>query len=165
MDDIAREAYLTKGSLYHYIESKEELLYCLVLAMLDEHAAMREEIEATTGLSAEQRLAIHLRKRAEFVVAHIPLTTVYRSDVDRLGDCRREAIRPLEREAAKYMAAQISAARGGTPGREDRLRYEAECVMSVIDDLYRWSAPLEPSRAIDVCVRYAMSGVTAPGNA
>ncbi|MFW6181976.1 MAG: TetR/AcrR family transcriptional regulator [Spirochaetota bacterium] len=46
MEDIAREAELSKGTLYLYFENKEELIYALLLEVLE---GLKERVERACG--------------------------------------------------------------------------------------------------------------------
>ena len=63
MSDIAKEVGLQKGSLYHYISSKEELLYEIVMYSLDLYIKPLSEI-----LTSNEKSDISLKKA---IIAHM----------------------------------------------------------------------------------------------
>jgi AcrR family transcriptional regulator len=50
MDDIAKEAKIGKGTIYHYFDSKEEL-YCVILDI--DFAEAKAELEKVVSLETE----------------------------------------------------------------------------------------------------------------
>jgi TetR/AcrR family transcriptional regulator, cholesterol catabolism regulator len=56
LQQIADSVGVEKASLYHYIKSKDDILYTLVMRALDRHLALVEESEETAGAGAPERL-------------------------------------------------------------------------------------------------------------
>lgn len=86
MDDVAQRAELSKGALYLYFASKEDLFFALALTPLEHVVERFEEIrrEGATGLDRVERcMRVHARSLAEH------------RDVFRLGVAMRQ-----ERDAA-----------------------------------------------------------------
>ena len=56
MDDIAKEARIGKGTIYHYFESKEQM-YCQIIE--DDMAGIKEELVKAMGSESEPDKKLH----------------------------------------------------------------------------------------------------------
>src|SRR3954470_14043766 len=63
VQDVADKLGILKGSLYHYIDTKEDLLFRLLQETHDEIYEILEEVAALEGLSPLERLEIYIRKQ------------------------------------------------------------------------------------------------------
>src|SRR4029079_10204677 len=66
VQDVADELGILKGSLYHYIDTKEDLLFRLLQETHDEIYLILEEVAALEGLNPIDRLEIYIRKQVEY---------------------------------------------------------------------------------------------------
>lgn len=69
MSEIAREAGVVKGALYHYVESKEQMLYLIVKEVFDASFAEIDPI-AELDLPPLERLATFVRSHVRFAARH-----------------------------------------------------------------------------------------------
>ncbi|MCF6379952.1 TetR/AcrR family transcriptional regulator [Nocardioides KLBMP 9356] len=76
MGDLARELGLTKSAIYHHVPSKEHLLESAVDEALDALTASLDEVGATTGLDAGERLRAAVRGSVVVLVDHLPAVTL-----------------------------------------------------------------------------------------
>ncbi len=74
--DVARELGLTKSAIYHHVPSKEHLLQRAVDDALDALTAALDEVAATEGLDAGERLRAAVRSSVQTLVAHLPAVTL-----------------------------------------------------------------------------------------
>ena len=110
--EISEALQITNGTFYHHFESKEQLLYSICLAALEEltRTVNAELREATDPLNALQRLVrAHLAVVSASREAHVTMLTELRA----LGGERRERIvsarDDYEREVEEVIVAAISA--------------------------------------------------------
>jgi AcrR family transcriptional regulator len=75
MEDLARAAGITKSSLYHHIESKEQLLRMAVDRALDSLFELLEE-PAPTHLDAAGRLEALLGRMVDVLIDKLPYVTL-----------------------------------------------------------------------------------------
>ncbi len=66
MDDIAKEAKIGKGTIYHYFDSKEEL-YCVILDI--DFAEAKAELEKVVSLETEpdKKIAAYIHARLKLM--------------------------------------------------------------------------------------------------
>ena len=75
MQDIAEAVHLQKGSLYHHIRSKEEILASLLDRALDLLILSMQEVMASP-LSVEEKLRSAMRMYADNIAVHSDLAAV-----------------------------------------------------------------------------------------
>src|SRR3989337_713763 len=75
MQDIAEAVHLQKGSLYHHMRSKEEILASLLDRALDLLIQSMQEVMASP-LSVEQKLRSAMRMYADNIAVHSDLAAV-----------------------------------------------------------------------------------------
>ncbi len=75
MEDLAKVTGITKSSIYHHVQSKEELLGIGLDRALDSLFAVFDEPAATTG-KAVDRLRHVVRRTVEVLVAELPYVTL-----------------------------------------------------------------------------------------
>lgn len=94
---IAREASLSQAGLYHYVESKEELLF-----LIQKHTftALRNSLAARLDPDASpiERLRLMIRSHLEFFVAHMDELRVCAFDYNRLSGDQFEQILPIRED-------------------------------------------------------------------
>ena len=76
MGDLARELGLTKSAIYHHVPSKEHLLESAIDEALDALTASLDEVAATPGLDAGERLRAAVRGSVVVLVEHLPAVTL-----------------------------------------------------------------------------------------
>lgn len=76
MGDLARELGLTKSAIYHHVPSKEHLLESAIDEALDALTASLDDVAATSGLDAGERLRAAVRGSVVVLVEHLPAVTL-----------------------------------------------------------------------------------------
>src|SRR5918994_400251 len=74
--DVARELGLTKSAIYHHVPSKEHLLQSAIDEALDALTAALDDVSATDGLDAGERLRAAVRSSVTVLVGHLPAVTL-----------------------------------------------------------------------------------------
>src|SRR3954463_2074393 len=98
VQDVADELGILKGSLYHYIDTKEDLLYRLLQETHDEIYEILEEVAAMQGLNPIEQLEVYIRRQVEYNIDTLLRVSVYSHDLERLTEERRKAIVGRRRE-------------------------------------------------------------------
>ena len=91
LQDIADEVGLLKGSLYHYIDSKDDLLWAIILRQHESALALADrcrQMDAATDV----RLAEFIRGYTDSLENDHIYVSVYLRDLNRLSPERREKI-------------------------------------------------------------------------
>jgi len=138
IEDVAAVIGVRKGSVYHYIDSKEDLLARIFEQSDRQSFALMEEIGALE-LPALERLRVFARTWTLWYLANIERAAVYLRDWNHLTGARRERVRMVRREYLQRVAAMIEAVKeegDAAPGLETR--YAAFFLFSVINGLVSW---------------------------
>src|SRR4051795_5669835 len=92
VQDVADELGILKGSLYHYIKMKEDLLFWLLEAVHRDVEEILEEVEAAQGLAPLDRLALYVRKQVLYNLDNLERISIYYHDVEALSEERLQTI-------------------------------------------------------------------------
>ncbi len=95
--DVARELGLTKSAIYHHVPSKEHLLQSAIDEALDALTAALDEVSASAGLDAGERLRAAVHSSVTVLVGHLPAVTLLlrvhgNTPVEKAALARRRAI-------------------------------------------------------------------------
>lgn len=94
VQDIADEVGLQKGSLYHYIHSKEDLLHQIAHQAISEFNDRLEKILAA-DLSAQQKLTQAIENHLTVSISNLQTTTVLLREAFSLGEHQHQVIQDL----------------------------------------------------------------------
>jgi len=135
MSDIAKAAGIQKGSLYHYIATKEDLLYEIVLSALKLYIRSLEEI-----LEVNEKPDIIIRKA---VIAHMkPIdisldrVAVFNDERQNLSDAHR---RELGKEVKRYQKLWLKLIDQGKKMRIFRDDIDSKIVLFSIYGMCNWA--------------------------
>jgi 3-oxoacyl-[acyl-carrier protein] reductase len=92
VQDVADELGILKGSVYHYIKTKEDLLFRLLEEVHEDVAEILEQVVAEEGPDPLQRLGRYVAKQVEYNLENLARISVYYHDFDRLGDEGRKQV-------------------------------------------------------------------------
>jgi TetR/AcrR family transcriptional regulator, cholesterol catabolism regulator len=167
VQDIADELGILKGSLYHYIASKEDLLFRLLVELHDEVLAILEEVASEQGLDPLERLAVYVRRQVLFNLENLPRVAVYYNDYERLGPERRAQIMARRRLHERYVIEVIrEAQRAGLANPDLDARLLSNYIHGSFLWTYRWFRPggkVSREKVAATCAQFVLSGV-AGGN-
>src|SRR3990170_235739 len=154
MQDIAEAVHLQKGSLYHHIRSKEEILASLLDRALDLLILSMQEVMASP-LSVEQKLRSAMRMYADNIAVHSDLAAVllleYRNLSPRLRARhmgRRDRFEALWRELLRQGMQQ-----GVFRTSDEKL--VALAILGVQNWMLTWYRPEGPLSAAELSNRFA----------
>ena len=109
---VADELGLLKGSLYHYIASKEELLYRLLEETHEGVSRILDEVKAQEGLAPLEHVRLYVRRQVAYSLAHPERIAIYHRDLERLCDERRAAmVSSPDRASEAHRSASSRSAR------------------------------------------------------
>lgn len=106
MEDIASAADLLKGSLYHYLRSKEDLLYYLVARINEEAIDIVNTTERSTT-DPWQQLNSFAREYAHYNAAHAEEVSIYYRNWRQLSPARYQEARKQRRAVTDHLVALI----------------------------------------------------------
>lgn len=165
VQDIADAVGLLKGSLYHYIDSKEGLLYRLLNEVHDDVEAILAEVADFPGLGPLERLERYVERQVAYNLANLDRISVYYHDVHHLGDQRRQVILGRRRVHERFVARLVAEAQ--VAGEADPTLdpvIATNCVFATIIWVYRWYRPgrFDAEALARDCARYAIEALRAP---
>jgi AcrR family transcriptional regulator len=103
---VADRLGILKGSLYYYIETKEDLLYRAVMAVHSGSEAVMDAV-AAQPLGPLERLELYVRRHAEHNLANYKIMTVYFNDVAQLSKPRRREVQARRAQDKEFLVALI----------------------------------------------------------
>ena len=163
VENVAEELGILKGSLYHYIDSKEEVLFRL----LDEtHDGVHGILEEVAARSASEpplaRLHEYVRMQVEFNIQNLVRVSVYYRDIGCLSDERLELLLARRRDHEQFVRGLIAEAqeRGEVDASADAGAL-SKCLFATIIWTYRWYSPRrDRDRGIAPrCADFAIAGL------
>jgi AcrR family transcriptional regulator len=163
VQDVADELGILKGSLYHYIRTKEDLLFWLLEEVHRDVEEILDQVAAAEGLNPIERLDLYVRRSVAYNLANLQRISIYYHDLDRLSDLRRKQI--LDQRAAhdRFITSLISEAQSlGLANPDLDARLLSNCLFATVIWTYRWYKPrgrASREAVADVCARYAIAGI------
>jgi AcrR family transcriptional regulator len=159
--DVARAVGILKGSLYYYIDSKEDLLFRV---LLDVHEDAKGIVAETAALDAPplERLRYYVQRHVEFNVRNLPKIAVYCHDAALLSPKRRDAIlrqRLVYEDFVKSLVREAQE-RGDVDASVDP-SLAANAVFGLVNWIYTWYDPRGRVPAEGVAKLYAELAVKA----
>jgi AcrR family transcriptional regulator len=164
IQEVADELGLLKGSLYHYINSKDDLLWAIIVRQHQSALALAERSRLLDGTPRDKLKAFVLGYAESLEKEHV-FVSVYIHDINRLSADRRKTI-IREREAYTGFVVDVL-----TEGREqgqfrDDLdpQLSANAILGMLNSTYRWYKPgarLSSKAIINECLAIILHGVGA----
>jgi AcrR family transcriptional regulator len=102
IEDIAGRVGILRGSLYYYIDSKEDLLYALSVAGHMSGLSTIEEDEVTRSADAPARLAAFIERWMAMMPSHPEYSPITERDVRFLSEERRAVVTEMRIEMHGY---------------------------------------------------------------
>ncbi|GLZ50190.1 TetR family transcriptional regulator [Actinomycetospora sp. NBRC 106375] len=166
LQDIADEFGVLKGSLYHYIRSKDDLLHEVIRAVLDVGLARLRD-QAAVDLDPVERLRAIIRAHVLHLVDNLVGTTVLLHEFSQLS-AERQATVPV-REYQAVLEEQIDAARADPRVRSDLDPHlSALAILGATNWVYRWYRPggtRTPEQIADYFATTLVDGLLEPSGA
>jgi TetR/AcrR family transcriptional regulator, cholesterol catabolism regulator len=161
VQEIADEVGLLKGSLYHYIRSKDDLLWAIIMLQHRSYLALAQRCRDMTG-SPVDKLTAFIRGYAESLEKDYVLVSVYLHELNQLSpDRRMQVIR--EREIYSDFVRNLLAE--GIVGGEFRSSLDpgiaSSVVLGMLNSVYRWYRPggqYTPQRIVEECLTIVLHG-------
>ena len=164
VQDVANELGILKGSLYHYIKTKEDLLFRVLESVHEDMHGIAEDVAARGGTPLGQ-LERYVRDQVNYNMDNIERISVYYHDMDKLTGERLDKVRKDRREHSRFVTSLIEAAQ--SDGSIESVRAPwllSNCVFATIIWTYRWYRPgkdISKQDVADVCSGYALRGIGA----
>lgn len=149
LQEIADRVGILKGSLYHYIDSKESLLFRILASSHQSAAEIMADVDAL-GLPPERKFITYIQNLVFWYMQHLDRAALYQNEWRFLeGDFSKE-VRGHRRRFAAYMQQIIddSIAGGLAPSDLDA-ETATSFILSAIDSIPSWFRSRSPENAAD----------------
>lgn len=163
MADLERATGLSRGSIYHYVRGKDDLLFGITTEYL------RRLIEAGDSLLGEdlpahQRLRLFSRRVLQEIVEHLPEMTVCFRDLHGVSEGRRGQVLDLHREYERVWAKLLQR---GVENGEFLPSAAGPLVVKALLGLHHYAyiwvrpnGPMSPEDIADVFTDLVLEGLT-----
>jgi AcrR family transcriptional regulator len=153
LDDVADELDLRRASIYHYVKSKNNLLFLVINRGLEQALAELRACEAISDPRA--RLAALIRQHIATLASEPDYLTVYYDNRLRLSPKNAAQMHQFEREYFDVfvVAVEEAAATGVLPDGVDA-RYAVHAIMGMTTWIYKWFNPRrdDPAAFAETCL-------------
>jgi AcrR family transcriptional regulator/ferredoxin len=139
LQDIADQFGVLKGSLYHYIRSKDDLLFEIVHSVADLGMRNLRELAAVKAVKADPaaRLRSVVRGHVLYLIDHLTETTVLLHEIDQLSPERRGQI-PTQEYSSVLTGLIEDGQRAGVVKPDIDAHLATLAVLGAVNWVYRW---------------------------
>jgi TetR/AcrR family transcriptional regulator, cholesterol catabolism regulator len=163
VQDIADELGILKGSLYHYIDSKEDLLFRLLADTHDEVQAILDEVVAVEDLAPLDRLRLYITRQVEYTTRNLARMAIYYHDFDQLSEARHKELTKKRHAHEQFVSGLIAEAqKAGDVAADVDPALTTNYLFGSMIWVYRWYKPggkVRPQRLAETCADFVMLGV------
>ena len=164
VQDVADAVGILKGSLYYYIDSKEDLLFRMLLEVHEDAKAVVTET-AELDLPPLERLRIYVRRHVEYNARNLAKIAVYYHDFGLLKAERKQAILEQRKFYENFVKGLVEEAQQrGEVYREVDPVLVSNAVFGVLNWIYTWYRPggaVTPEYLGTLYAEVVVTGVTA----
>lgn len=165
IQEIADEVGILKGSLYHYIDTKEDLLFEVIRSRMVIWADLVESVRALKAPTLD-RLRIYVQNNIEGSLSTLEHTTVFIHDFQALSPERQKIIVNLRGEHDQLLRGLIQDAKDeGLVSPDVNVKVVALAILSMSGSLYRWFDPSGqlPAKAVaQELTKFVLKGLGVP---
>jgi AcrR family transcriptional regulator len=163
VQDVADAVGILKGSLYYYIDSKEDLLYRVLLEVHEDAGDILASIVAMTGATPLERIAAYVRRHVEYNVRNTTKVAVYYHDFGLLSPERKADIRKHRRVYEEFLENLIrEAQKAGDVAPSADPRVLAYCMFGTMNWTYTWYRPggrVSVAELADMIAEFTVNGL------
>jgi TetR/AcrR family transcriptional regulator, cholesterol catabolism regulator len=142
VQDVANEVGILKGSLYYYIDSKEDLLFRVLEDVHEDAKHILDDVGAMDAPPLD-RLAAYLRGHVEFNLRNLAKVAVYYHDFAQLAPERRAVIVEQRRQYGDFVVGLIEEAQqAGDVAADLDPRVAGYSALGMVNWVYTWYRPV-----------------------
>jgi AcrR family transcriptional regulator len=154
MQDLAEALGMNRGSLYHYIDSKDDLLWSIVSGALDRlDRRVRPILESDS--SGADRLRRAIAAHLAFAAAHGDELSLVQIELRSLSDERRRTIIDRRDSYERLWRAAIEAALAERSLRSTDVRLAGIAILSACNWFTQWYRPDGSMRVDQIATAFA----------
>jgi AcrR family transcriptional regulator len=167
VQEVADELGILKGSLYHYIRTKEDLLFRIFQDVHRDVESILAEVASVADLDPLERIALYVQRQVLYNLANLARISVYYHELRRLGPERLALVLEWRKPHNEFLRRLIREAQEqGLADPAQDAAVVGNCIFATIIWTYRWYRPRRsPSPALVAaqCARYAVGGIALQG--
>ena len=161
LEEIAAELKLTKGSIYHYFNGKEDILF---QSLLRAHSLANESLTqvcAIPDIPPDERLKLAIKRHVDVITQRFVFSSLRQQDLMLHGEMREKIIR--ERDKFQVMLSNIIK-EGMDQGifRNDNLKIIVLALLGAINWIGFWyseDGPFNPEMIGEHIAEYLVNGL------
>jgi AcrR family transcriptional regulator len=166
MQDLAEALGMNRGSLYHYIDSKDDLLWSILTSALDQLCARVGPMLTARDVPPSQRVADGIREHLHVAADSADELSLVQIELRSLGDERRRQMIARRNEYEELWRRALRAAID-----DGAVRQDADVRLSVIGILsacnwftqwYRPDGPMDVDQIADGFIALFLHGLQPP---
>ncbi len=164
MEEIARSANLSKGGMYHYFKSKNEILYVILSDFMDQVLGDIDGLSASTE-DPEGRLSFLIRHHVETYADHMHAARVLLKEAHNLPQRQLKKIHQKERRYLDAVKGIITQLLGPEAGKEV-LTPVTFSLLGMCNWIYSWYDPkgrIAPERFSEIIMTIFTKGIRGVG--
>jgi AcrR family transcriptional regulator len=168
MQEIADRMGILKGSVYHYVRTKEDLLWMVVEPPLRDLVETARTILGEKSRPINERLAAAMKGHAESFEAHYPhMSVMTRENGETLSVKRRQDLDALRRQYFQlWRKAIVAGQKSGELNGDLEPSVVVHGIFGMLNWMFRWFRPGGRMDARDVADEFAtivIDGLRAGG--
>jgi AcrR family transcriptional regulator len=155
IQDVADRVGVLKGSLYYYIESKEDLLWRIIE---DVHSQSTEILDEALALDVTpiERIRIFITRHVEWYLTNVKEVSVFFHEWRHLTGARFRTVRERRRGYEEVISQLIAAAQdAGDVSPKLDLAYAARYILAAVNAVPDWYRPTGKDSASHIAEAYA----------
>jgi AcrR family transcriptional regulator len=157
VQSVANELGILRGSLYHYIETKEDLLFRNLLGAHRDIEAILNDVRRLDVGPAE-KLREYARRQIEYIMRNSRRMAIYHRDIGKLSEERRRLLSSGWRAHERFVVDCIAGAQAH--GDADP-RIVSRCLFASMAGVSQWYRPTSrhaPAELARQCADFAVAG-------
>ncbi|MCL6445779.1 MAG: TetR/AcrR family transcriptional regulator [Alicyclobacillus sp.] len=154
VQDIADAVGLQKGSLYHYIESKEDLLLQIAQQAITEFNQKLERILAQ-DVPARHKLVQAIENHLVVSITNLQTTTVLLRETFSLTEPQHQVIQAHTDEYLRLWTRILEEGKATGEFAVQDTKVAALAILGACNWVYRWYKPTGPLPASEIASRFA----------
>jgi TetR/AcrR family transcriptional regulator, cholesterol catabolism regulator len=163
IQDVADRVGVLKGSLYHYIDSKEDLLFQIFNESHEQASAIVEEVAALDAPAIE-RLRIYVERYLLWYLTHLERVSLYLSEWRYLTGARRATVMEQRRTYEGFVRNLILAAQAeGDVPEGLNAKYASFFILGALNGVPTWYRRNGPDPPEEIANAYAAMALEVLG--